>query len=693
MRSDLLLVNLLVSAGLLVGAVVERITGFAVVQNVFGLAAFILLGFNLATLARFKSIVSSDTNENIIFVPLFSVLAVTVLGALARLAHLDKPYVLIAAVVTVNLAVAFFLLRLDKQKARTKKIDWPNMARHTVEFIAVHRTVLWLLVGFGVLMSLHFLTYRFIPEADSYRQLMAVSQYQASSSLPDPSRSFLLILTSAINYLTAISPYALFKFVFPLLGFSYIATAFLLSPLLKHKFSLGWCALLAISAPVVIEELLVTRPQTLVMVFFPITLYLLYTALKRRSSNYLFIALALSLTLLLSHETAWLLVITGAVTLLVFYREWIKSRWLPFTFWAILALLAVTLFAPPRILAKLLSRFIEAKNALAAHGVDWWFIGSYTNVDQNRVGWPGISALYYYAYNLGLALPVLSVVLLAKRRVLERLDIAYAPYVISGGLAFAIAEILPRFRVYFLPDRVWPFMVASLAPILVYYCIRLEWKGWLRRLVIISVTVSLAASLGLSALKQGRVSKSEYQAASWLANNSGQSSLVVSQSGNGVFIRYFAERKLVSSDRRFFYDQDSQEIRALIGKIRPVSYNRAELEHQRLAIHKKMRSALNEYELAEDPVVAERFYLRLADLKRGIDRLGMLIEQTKRPLSSVPDVYSLYSLDKFNTIYRYRAWWMDQNFYLAETEWFDTHPELFSQVYDNGQVRIWKYKK
>ena len=221
-----------------------------------------------------------------------------------------------------------------------------------------------------------------------------------------------------------------------------------------------------VSSPVIAIEINITRPQAIILCFVLPLLLIGMQALKKNSPSLASIGILLSILLVPFHELASVFVLFFLVTLLITLKKSVISGQI--TLKKIL-LIVVVLF-PYLIILHLDTIFAQtfgifryiANYALSNFHWRWWFINSYTTVDNIQLGWPGIQALYYYLYN-GLLFYVFIVfcflIIHPKWR-----TIFVSPWLFPAtflAFFFFFAEIAPRLGFYFLLNRTWPYIALA----------------------------------------------------------------------------------------------------------------------------------------------------------------------------------------------------------------------------------------
>jgi hypothetical protein len=559
------------------------------------------------------------------------------------------------------------------------------------------------LLAYLAITAIVFRLYPFIPESDPYLYLQtlqnAIKLDLAASSLSP--RPLFTVLTASLSLMGEIVPYTLFKYGLPLLGFIMLLPIYAQARrYTKNKLILFWATLLPLTIPIILLESVIVRPQLLLMFVFPGILYLLSRAIARQSVLLAVLVLALSAIMIKFHELSFALVFIALVTVLALL--WPAAKKQPKVAAAFVLLSALAIY-PHTGTDTLVGMVIGIGRVMLSRLVPFhpqvWFLSNYTNIDGVEVGWPGISWLFYYGYNLGVAIPLLigavAAVIIMKKHRFRRPKFDQLPIVASIVTFFSIAEILPRLNVPFLPDRAWSFLLISTCLALPGFMARFE-KYFTRTsgkvFVSLAIMLSIGAGFGIAYAKQGWLTENEYQAALFLKKNTAPDSVVVTQGGNGQLVEYFGERALVAKDV-FTVPKPADQI---VSQLAGLETEKVAAYEGLVALRGQLVDALNNEHLLSHEASAEEIeslrkertsiYAQLTE----VDRQIALLAQLKGPEHS--EMYVLYSQDKFTSLYGQRTWWRNLNYADASLAVFEDE-RYFTQVYANEGVKIWKLKR
>ena len=590
----------------------------------------------------------------------------------------------------VWLAFSFFLALtanfFKKIKPTKLKINYKN-----------HRPLFWGLGLFLLFFIILLLTYSYIPEADSYTYLGKMADLlNFHKFILAESRPLFLSLTWSLSFLTQIPAYFLYKIIFPLVTGLSLVFLFYLSAKenLKTNFGKFIGAVSIIFIPVIIQEILISRPQQIFMLVFPIILFLLVHILLKRKNKQEFQWLLLLLLLatfgFLIHEFFLFPMVILMIGMIVFWWTEIKKYpWETFLIFSFLLFFSYLFLQNLGIWNRIDSLFSPFLNILLHPKFTLWFLDNYSNVSGTQMGWSGIGQLFYYGYNLGLIFPILAIIIIFKKIKVNWQWSKNWPYFIGFLLFFAIAEIFPRLGLFYLPDRAWLFVSLFLIFFIPLGLVPLEQylnqKKW-QYIFIFLLIISLMLSWLVTYLKQGWVTHQEIQAVEFIKKDLPDNAVFITQGSNNVLINYFGNRLAVTASKTFFYGNLNQSDLNLINNLSDYisheSQTKKVIENARVSFNQQIDNLLNGTygvdDLQNDINVIENGKISLLYIDtKGLDK--------KRP------VYILYSRDKFSGLYGNRAWWRKNNFYGANLKKFDTSAN-FQKIYDQSGVIIWKFK-
>jgi hypothetical protein len=329
-------------------------------------------------------------------------------------------------------------------------------------------------------------------------------------------------------------------------------------------------------------------------------------------------------------------------------------------------------------------------NGLLHINFDPWFINNYVNPDGNQMGWPGLNSIFYYGYNIGLALPVLFIWAIIKKKINKKTISENWIYVIAFLLFFIIAEVLPRLGIYYYPDRSWLFVSLCSILFLITVYSKTEERKSLNIIIFLSSLITLFATFSLIYLKQGWINKYEIEAAIFLRENTPTNTVVITQRGNSPLVEYYANRYFISGTNIFdnsslennlkFYDNIEEYLSKKQSRLQLKKNVENNLYNSIAGLSKSFPNYLNVYR--------KQIVNQLGIYEKNSQRYKLMKSQK---LDQEKKVYILYSHQKFNSLYGTRTWWKKYNFYNADLAKFD-NINYYEKIYDKNGVIIWKIK-
>ncbi|HSX41725.1 MAG TPA: hypothetical protein VLE93_00045, partial [Candidatus Saccharimonadales bacterium] len=505
------------------------------------------------------------------------------------------------------------------------------------------------------------------------------------------------------SVVSRLSPYRLYKLILPLGLLTTPVSLYVISqPLLKSR---GWRLLAAISPlafPVVLQEMLISRPQSIFLIcFVPILFLLGRLSLNRRQPGNLYWLLAsvlIGVVGLAIHTLFAFIVAAGLLSLVVFYWPNIIQRPIE----SLLIFLGIGVaFYPWISRAGIVGDAIEigrlfAVTARHSH-FRLWFLSHYRNADGNEVGWPGILAIFYYGYNLGLLmiglLGILALPAFFRRRPWRGLNAGQLwPAWLSLAFFGFIAEVAPRFGFAFLPDRAWLFIALSFSLLMPYVLARLVNQPFKRKIYPIFLVslalLSLIAGWAIGYGKSGWIVSADYPAAAFINAKLSPDAVILSQGTNHVLVRYFAQRLMVRPMTNIFLSSDPNAVQDYLdrqesdyARVRSVNLD----ERHRLGNELRQIDSAYPNAAASDQLILrieraaiESEFLSLATAEKQL--------RLTYPTVNAP-IYILYSRNKDQTLYASRSWWRSSNFFGADLAKFTVRYPI---IYNQGGVTIWQ---
>lgn len=681
--------NIIVICGYILAFFIDKTLGLALPRQVFGSVFFLLPALNSVLMLQrlFRTQISNVSA--LLLVIVFSVLNLPLLLYTSYVrGHTLTPYSVLYSLTVLTVA-PLVLIHIKDLWERTFRLTLATELGLKAR-IARHRGLIWALAVYGAVMTINFLLYRFIPEADGYRYLKTVEGFTAGELQGGVgSRPLFIVLMTSFAIVTKIAPYILFKYFLPLgLGTLIIVYYFYLFGRNPTQKNLTILALFPLSIPVVVMEILIPRPQSIILLLLPIVAYFYSVADKTRNAWLLFIAIGISLVSVLYHELGLFLIVLIPFMILHYFWSDIKGNPKFAAGLIIYGLIGLYPYVAQTGLIALLRKYCQLGwDALSSGHFNWWFISHYINVDGNVVGWPGYSWVLYYGYNLGLVVPLVLIWLVLKRK--SNLSLAhYTANCVLAGFFFIVAEILPRFGLGFLPDRAWLFFELTITPLLILIAGQLiQDKKWKTAYVIVLI-LSIGTSFYVTYKKQGWITTSEYRATRWLNQTTEPSAIIVTQPGNNPLASYYIKREYYTLSTKKDTIFDTLNLLRSNPSLALTGYN--ELIVQRGKHVADIEQAVESLVAARDQATAGASEQKLVNASREIVTIrGSLDALEKEKLHSNIPVYFLYSSDKDTGLYSQREWWRVINWRYFDTSAID---KQFSRIYDRDNVIIWKIK-
>ncbi|MDD3774242.1 MAG: hypothetical protein PHW50_03130 [Patescibacteria group bacterium] len=569
--------------------------------------------------------------------------------------------------------------------------SWDKIKKHRIFWLAVF---IWLLI-----LLIHMLLYRFIPGADPYKYLMRVTEAMQTNFISDGSRALFYIFSWALSFLTRIPLYFIYKIILPSFSIILILLFYQLSrQISKNSFIILIGSLSIATVPVLVMEILISRPQSFFMLLLPLFLFLATELIKTKKINnlpwflYLLVVASFSLRI---HQFFLITFILCLISFIIFYWSVIKKY--PWASTSIIFLLVLNFYSWIEKFG--LMRFINTfYGSLTNVQFRLWFLNNFTNIDGVKVSWSGIGILYYYGYFLGLILPsVIILILIIKNKFKFNWQNNWL-YFLSFILFFAIAEIFPRLGLFYLPDRAWVFASISLLfflpPLLGIFVRNFKPKiGKIILSILLIITIGLAWYLSYS--KQGEISLNEYEASQFIKNNLNKEAVIISQPNNGVVVRYFADRILIVPQASSFFNDDwGENDQKFINNLPNIISQKSLYLRKEKTSEQKIKQIESEISKIKNIKEAEKLAQQLITEIQKLQRIKRALSDiAKNNLDKQRPIFILYSNDKFDNLAGARDSRRDKNFYNANLDKFDKHPELFQKIYNQNNIYIWEVKQ
>lgn len=605
-------------------------------------------------------------------------------------------------------SLAFLRITHSLNRFSPTRLYVPSLRKHSMFWAA--------LAVFVTVMIVHFVLYPFLPEADGYSYVIKIDHLIQDHTLPyGEGRPMFLIIGWALGHITRIPTYWLFKIGLPLLNTLLLGIFYSLSrSLTSSKLGQFGGSLALLFFPVLIEEMLITRAQSIFFFVFAVILFLLYDLSheqRPRNTYWYCLFLLISMIGLKVHEMFIFIALITMVGLII--NLWPTCRRYPIEslFFATYVIVSAIPWLKQTALIDRVSAIAQPFTQTLLHPhYNWWFIQNYVNVDGAQVGWPHFTWIYYYLYNLGVVLPIMMVMLTYKRTPFAHLLKRYWMIWLTGGLFLLVAEVFPRLGLAYLPDRAWIFVSLSLAffiPLLLS-SIETAWgniaiaKARFHHLLYGAIALSVVMGWTVSWAKQGRVTRNELKAAQFISANTPPNAIFITQDGNNPLITYFAHRTMIAP-RPAFFTENSADFHPYLytpvasdSDVVPIIPSPQTLLERQTAAQALLKTVFNRLLIEPDVLKRNQLFDQLTGARGQYESATYQLEHptdpaTQTALHPTQPYYVMYSTDKFHSIYSQRAWWRDTNGYNANIGKFDTS-SLYHKIYDARGITIWRYE-
>jgi hypothetical protein len=564
------------------------------------------------------------------------------------------------------------------------------------------RELKFIIGAYLAIMLINFMLYPLLPEGDGYFVLVKWASIQANPKLfTSDTRGLFLVFLNLSSTLLKIDPYWIFKVFLPLSHIAIVLSCYIFGrsfiPDSRYRILLSLSPLFF---PVVLQEILISRPQSILLISFLPSLAIVSDTLGGRQNirqvYWLLALFTIGLIGMKIHTLFAFIAFVSVLSIVIFLKKEIFKR--PLDSFIIALSIFVLLFpqiSKTRILSDSWDLIKLFAISLRNGHFDIWFIDHYRNVDGVELGWPGMLSLFYYGYNLGLVLPLLLLLSVARKKTTQFKQLFAEKYwavIFLFAFFFFIAEIAPRFQLAYLPDRAWLFLaliLSLLIPLMVMGLKKSFGPRFVNFLAVICF-LSIAAGSGLTYAKQGWVTLEEVKAADFIRTQTPKGAVFLGPGSTGVMVRYYGKRFFEHPADPVFLSGDKDALMAYL-KDQEKLYQSGidEVQKRRLGLHYKLN------EIARESVKPS---LTDAQLMEFLETLGIYYGQKSSffvdqgalvdlyPSINRP-VYLVYNKNKFSSLYGTRAWWRTSNFYGANIERLN---ENYPVVYNKNGVIIWE---
>lgn len=621
----------------------------------------------------------------------------------------------------ITLAIPFFVYAGILVR---KKNHQPT--QNTSPFLTeeINRDFLYFFIFAGVLFSALVFSYQTLPDLDPYSW---VKWYESSFSehilFPLSTRPFFSGITYLFTSILGISVFNFFKYILPFFALSIIFPAFLMIPKIEDRLSRYIFLFFLFASPSTLLYFITPMPQTTMILAAFYFCLLIIASRENNDSFYFYLAGIISLFSFFYHQIGAILFAIWFAIELFSYRKILLNDRKNFLI-AILAFIILWDKILKEIATFLLS-WIELFSRSTMERIDYFnfsFPAHYTNIDGISMGWPGmIGVVKYYGYYVGpLIISFLFLYFFLwkkefKKNLIDSLKNKHSIILLLiFFIFFSIAEIFPRFPgISILPDRAWIFTGIFFVPFIFQYCVTNEQiKVNIRRYIFIffacTFLIGITGALYINFLKRYTITPSQLDSATWINSHLPEKRVFYSV-GNGNLLEYHTRSSLVSINSHQFCSLD--ELTQIIRQNTKSEISKNNDALPVVSIAKEIQEKINHLKISEDNeaeiknVLTDIVQVSNTVLEKNDSSVPLAKEKGVdvsffKELSSSDD----NSLNNTNK-YVYFSKIDSRNPYLnrsydASSSWgandcpgilsLNTSPR-FQNIYDSGDVIIWKY--
>lgn len=572
----------------------------------------------------------------------------------------------------------FFLFNFWKNGIEKKQVlNFKN-------WLSKNYLLLLVLLIFVFLHKLFFVYYFTIPEWDGYSNILDIRKLLINWNF-NFYRPFFNTSVMLMTLISKTDPYILCSTILVWIQSTLPIVAFLLIRNKKIGNLFKFIILtITISIPVLNMEIDIVRPQSILLMFLPVFIWLI---IKYESKKLFFDFLLLILIAIfgLGYHELFLIIFLCLTTFFVFKSlVWFlksKEKKNKLIFLLIL-LLIITLFFLLAEKVQSLAFFYSTIKKIYYQITNnfhwkWWFLNNYGS-DGINIGWSGCQVIKYYAYYMSPIVAVILIWLILNFKKIGkekfRLSIISVLFLLFSFLS--MTEFLPRIGFILLPERCWIFFDIVL---ITFFCFLVEDIGnkkrrWFLFLILLASLIGIFGSVYIAKEKKSLTDKEEYKASLWIKKNTEKDACFVSQIFNNKMIEFFGERKMLVKDRSYFMsDQIITDLSILKDKEKI-------LKNKKTALELKLKTIdLDKVDTEELTGEIYKYQVELTDLQNNMQ----LIMKEKSPQ------YILYSFRKFDNLYSQRSWWREVGYEGANLDKFNKNYDL---IYNQDRIFIWKIK-
>lgn len=404
------------------------------------------------------------------------------------------------------------------------------------------------LACFTLIIVLLVFWYKPLPDLDPYGWIQTLEPQLQNSTLPAiTERPFFAGLTYTFISILSIDIFTFFKYIFPFFSITILVPLWLIirnEPKTIHKILF---ALYLLAIPSTALYLTTPTPQAIFIIFSVYAMaYILYSS-TTKNQLFFFAAGAILLFSFFYHQIASILFLPWFVVSIIYFRKSLFSK-------KENVIIAIFLLAFLRNQLRVIIDFIYYWfNALYAKFfsgdiLNLHYPAQYVNIDQNQMGWPGISGVLkfysYYASPLVLLVIILSLFFLLttikKRGWNILLKKEYAVILLSFFIFFSIAELFPRIpNIALLPERAWIFVSIFTLPFLLFLIHTPKSKRAERAittLMSLCLIIGILGTLYVNSLKKFLITPEQIISAQWIQEYLPKDKIIYGYNNNNLIL-------------------------------------------------------------------------------------------------------------------------------------------------------------
>lgn len=588
-----------------------------------------------------------------------------------------------------------------------------EMRKKTYSKILRH-PLFWAVLTIAVLHIINLSAFNFLAEKDSYCWISSYQKALDNSSVNGYRQLFSSLIIS-LHYLTGISIYGIFKYIFPLFSLLSLFPLWLLARNLNNKIFQFLVLLFSIASPTIILQSEATRPQVMAMFFlyFLAGFFALSLGKDRKKADLSFLAIGLvSIVGALFHRIFVIFFFIWFLTVIYKYGKliWVNKAK------AVILLFILYPWTEKFEMRKMLGKIFEYSTSILNKifinfETNFKFPAYYINIDEKQMGWVNAEGVAkYYAFYAGpfvlLVIILFSYFLFASKEFRVYLkNIFKNPVAIYVYLLllffFFLAEIFPRIgNIAFLPERSWIFLGILLAvPLfqLLKYFEENEAR-LLQGITFFALLLSLLISIGGAAYVNNQfqyiASPKKIESFHWMKKNLNKDSIMYAYGYNSLLKSHSGIKNVISIKREYLENGDMENMMKIART--KEAYNEYADVNEKLTKLKKQLTSLRSSLKSSSSISDSLLY----DLETASGEITLSLNKIKRnegvfagKNNQSRESYFYYSKENKNNPYKERPYETDysSNNLNEGLLILEEYPQYFKKIYDTGEVKIWKF--